>query len=320
MTGLRLLAILILTTSILPAQQLTLFTQYRENATVVNPAAVEGDYLIFGQNLTLGASYRAQWTGLSGAPRTQTVRLSYLNAEGSGIALMTGGQIINDQTGPTGFTGLYGRLSGMLTDDPEYGGFAIGLSAGAVQFRVRASDIVLREDGDIIGSVDQSQFFPDVGVGLFFYRLIDGGGAFDGDYWYAGASVPQVIGLDFTFQNENGDFYTQRVQHFYGQLGLIKFFENESFLEPSVWIKYAPNAPVNVDANLRYQLPSSFWIGTGASTAGTYHLEAGFLLGQNVGFDNTIRIGYGYDYTFSTVGPSAGATHEINLGFSFFTY
>ena len=319
MTGLRLLPLFLSTAYFIQAQQLTLFTQYRENATVINPAALESDFLTSGQNITIGASYRAQWTGISGAPRTQTLRFSYLNAEGSGVTLMAGGQVINDQTGPTGFSGLYGRVGGIITDDPAFGGFSLGLSAGMVNFRVKSSEIVLREENDIIGTADQSQFFPDIGAGLFFYRMFDGG-AFDGDYLYAGLSVPQVLGLDFTFKNENGDFVTKRVQHFYGQIGLLKFFNNGSYLEPSIWIKYTPNAPVNADINIRYQLPVSLWVGTGISTAGTYHLETGFLLGDNVGLSNAIRIGYGYDYTFSNVGPTAGSTHEINLGFSFFTY
>lgn len=34
------------------AQQLSLFTQYRENATLINPAAIEGDYFAYGQNVT----------------------------------------------------------------------------------------------------------------------------------------------------------------------------------------------------------------------------------------------------------------------------
>jgi len=319
MTGLRLLPLFLLTTFYLQAQQLTLFTQYRENATIINPAAVEGDFLAFGQNMTVGASYRAQWTGISGAPRTQTLRFSYINAEGSGVSLMAGGHVINDQTGPTGLTGLYGRISGVLSDDPLYGGFVLGLSAGMANFRVRSSEIVLREENDVIGTVDQSQFFPDIGAGLFFYRMFDGG-ALDGDYFYAGVSVPQLMGLDFTFQSENGEYLTKRIQHFYGQLGMYNFFDNGSFLEPSVWFKYAPNAPINADINIRYYLPASLWVGTGVSTAGTYHLEAGVLLGENAGFDNTIRIGYGFDHTFSTIGPAAGSTHEINLGISFFTY
>jgi type IX secretion system PorP/SprF family membrane protein len=319
MTGFRLLAILTLATYTLDAQQLSLFTQYRENATIINPAAMEGDFLAFGQNLTLGLSYRAQWIGLPGAPRTQTARATFVNPNWNGVTIMTGGHLINDRTGPTGFAGLYGRFAGILTDDAIYGGFSVGLSAGLVQHRVRANELVLRDEGDIFAMANQTQLFPDLGVGLFFYRMVDGG-SLDGDYFYAGVSVPQVFGLDLTFQNENNEYYVKRIQHFYGQFGMIKFFDNDSFLEPSMWVKYAPNAPVNVDFNLRYQLPTSFWVGTGMSTARTFHLEAGLLLGQNIGLDNTIRIGYSYDHTFSTFGPTAGATHEINLGFSFFTY
>jgi len=293
------------------AQQLSLFTQYRENATLINPAAIEGDYFAYGQNLTFGVSYRAQWVGLANGPRTQTLRGSYLNTEYSGVTLLAGGHLINDQTGPTGFTGVYGRIGGVVSGDPEYSGLSIALSAGLVQYRVDASKIRLRDPNDVIGEQDQAQLFPDVGLGVYYYQMVG-----DGDFFYTGVSVPQVIGLDLTFQDENGEFYTKRVQHFYGLLGFYKFFDNDSFLEPSVWVKYAPNAPINADINLRYQMPSSFWIGTGVSTGGNFHMDAGIIIGQNT-FDNTIRIGYGFDYSFSSFGPTAGSTHEINLTFSF---
>lgn len=296
----------------LSAQQLSLFTQYRENLTVINPAAVESDYLVFGQNMTFGASYRNQWVGLEGSPTTQVARFSYLADGMSGVALMGGAHIINDVTGPTGLTGLYGRVAGILTDDPAYGGFVVGLSAGYVQYRINGSNIVFREMEDNIGATDQSQMYPDLGVGLYFYKNV---GRYD-DMFYAGLSMPQVFGLDLTFQDENGDFLTKRVQHLYANVGFYKFFDNDSFLEPSIWVKYAPNAPTNVDVNLRYQLPSTLWVGAGVSTAQTVHLETGFILGENVGMYNTLRLGYGFGYSFSTFGPTVGNTHELNLTFS----
>lgn len=299
-----------LTTLTLNAQQLSLFTQYRENAGVINPAAMDADFLAFGQNLSIGASYRAQWVGLDHAPTTQTVRFSYFNKNATGVGLMAGAHLVNDQTGPTGFTGFYGRIAGVLSADPEYGGFVVGLSAGAVQYRVNASEIYLRDEGDVIGSKNQSQLFPDVGLGVYYYQTVG-----SGNYFYTGLSVPQVAGLDLTFKNDAGEFFTKRVQHFYGLLGFYKFFDNDSFLEPSMWVKYAPNAPVNVDVNLRYQTPGSIWIGTGVSTAKNFHIETGFLLGDGV--DNIIRIGYGFDYSFTSFGPSAGSTHELNVSFSF---
>ncbi len=302
----------VLLASSLSAQQLSLFTQYREHNSVVNPAAVNSDYLIFEQNVSFGASYRAQWSGLEGAPRTQVLRGEFLADDMRGVSIMAGGHLINDQTGPTGFTGLYGRFGGIISDDPLYGGIAFGISGGIVQYRVDANDLRLREAGDIELMNDQTQLYPDVGLGVFAYTMVD-----NQDYVYGGVSVPQVIGLDLTFQDETGEFLTQRVQHFYAQAGYIKFFDDYTFLEPSVWVKYVPNAPINVDVNLRYQFAGAFWVGAGGSSAQTAHLEAGVLIGDTVGYGQNLKVGYGYDYSFSSFGPTVGGAHEINLSYSF---
>ena len=67
-------------------------------------------------------------------------------------------------------------------------------------------------------------------------------------------------------------------------------------------------------------------IGHGKSTLATMlidsdvssvHLETGFVIGKNSGADQILRIGYGFDYNFSSFGPSAGGTHELNLTMSF---
>lgn len=297
------------------SQQLSLFSQYRENQSILNPASPGSSYLPYGDNLTFGANYRVQWSGFEGAPTTANIHGDFLYTEGSPVSIMGGGYLINDQTGPTGFTGLYGRIGGVLSDDPYYSGLALGLSFGMVQYRVNGSEIRLRQSNDIVSTDDQTKLYPDVGVGAFAYKRLDGG-AFDGDVLYGGVSVPQVMGLDLQYEDDAGKFYTTRVQHIYGMLGFIKFFKNEGFLEPSVWVKSAPHAPLNADFNLRYQMAQNFWIGLGGATSKTSHVELGFLLGENLGFDNTIRIGYGYDYSFSSFGPYTGGSHEINISYS----
>ena len=295
------------------AQQLSLFTQYRENATLLNPAAVSGDYLSQEQNLTIGATHRVQWTGFENAPRTQTLRANFLYTGGDGVHPSMGGYLVNDQTGPTGFTGLYGQFGAVVSRDPRFGGIAAGLSGGLVQYRVDATQLRTREAGDVLGSTSQSQLFPDVGLGVFAYKLIEGNFLRD-DYVYGGVSVPQLIGLNLTFQNEAGEFSTQRIQHAYLTAGLYHFLRDDNFIEPSVWVKYAPNAPVQVDINVRYQLANAFWVGTGGNTAGAAHLEGGVLLGNRYG--NQLKIGYGFDYSFAAFGPFLGPTHEINLTYA----
>ena len=297
------------------SQQLSLFTQYRENQTIINPAAVGSNFLSFQQNLSFGISHRVQWQGFEGSPKTSILRGEYLYESGGAVSLLSGGYIINDQTGPTGFTGFYGRIGGVLSEDPYYSGLSVGLSFGAVQYRVNSSEIRLKQGGDILDGQDVNQINPDVGVGVFAYTLLDGG-IFDNDYVYGGISIPQVLGLDLAFENENGEFETKRIQHYYAMVGLYKFLPDDGFLEPSVWLKYAPNVPMNIDVNLRYQMAQNFWLGLGGSTSQSMHIEGGILLGENLGFDNTLKIGYGYDYSFSTFGPYTGGSHEINVTYA----
>ncbi len=295
------------------SQQLPLFTQYRENATIINPGAMESDFLVNQQNFTIGSSFRSQWTGLEGAPRTRILRGSFVSNGYGGAQLLAGASILSDRTGPTSLTGIYGRIGAVISNDPEYFGISLGLSGGLVQFKYNATEAVLHEDGDVVGESTYAQLFPDIGFGVYAYQTVG-----DGNTLYGGISVPQLLGLDLKFTEENGEFDIKRIQHFYANIGLIKYFsDGDGFVEPSLWVKYAPNVPINTDFNLRVQLPGSLWIGTGISTAKNFHLDVGFNLGDNVGFDNLIKLGYGYDYSFSDFGPFVGSTHELNLTYSF---
>lgn len=290
------------------AQQLSLFTQYRENASIINPAALESDFLTFGYNLSFGANYRKQWAGLENSPETQTVRASYINPNSTGVTFTAGGFLLNDQTGPTGYTGAYGRVGAVIGRDPEYSGISVGLSAGFVGYRVKVSELVVRDDGDLLLGADRSQSHPDVGLGVYGYSYIN-----DYSLLYGGISIPQVLGFDVTFQDENGDFSVQRLRHYYAMAGWYWFTGDDSFLELSSWIKYVDGAPLNADLSVRYQLPSAPYLGAGISTAGNFHFEAGINVGQSYRATSNFRVGYGYDYSFSQFGPSAGGTHEIQL-------
>ncbi|SEP56374.1 PorP/SprF family type IX secretion system membrane protein [Neolewinella agarilytica] len=288
-------------------QQLSLFTQYREAATLINPAALESDFLTYGYNMSVGANYRRQWAGQENTPETQSIRFSYINPYQSGATITAGGYLLNDQTGPTGYTGFYGRIGTVLSPDPEQGGISVGLSAGYVGYRVRSSELILRDVGDPLGGVDQSQSHPDIGLGVYAYRLT-------GDHmFYGGVSIPQLLGFDLTFQNDAGDFEIQRLRHYYGMAGWYWFTGADSYLEVSTWVKYVDGAPFNADVNLRYQLPSAPYIGFGMSTAGNFHFEAGINVGQSYNADTNFRVGYGFDYSFQSFGPSVGGTHEIQL-------
>jgi len=292
MNRLHVLLVCLLVSLSASAQQLPIFTQYQSNSGILNPAAVNSDYLAFEQNISLGINYRSQWNNFVNAPTTSVLSGSWLDTRRGVFNMMAGGHIMNDQAGPTGSTGVYGRFAGIITPDPYYGGISIGMSLGGAQFRIDGDQINLRDEGDILDGQSYNQWHPDVGVGVFAWTR-----AGRDNLFYGGISVPQVIGLELTFKNDAGQFQTQRVQHVYASAGMMHTTYNDGVLQPSVWVKYVPNAPVNVDFNVKYITPNSFWVGLGASTSQAMHIEAGLLLGDNYSFTNNFRIGYSFDYS-----------------------
>jgi Type IX secretion system membrane protein PorP/SprF len=156
--------------------------------------------------------------------------------------------------------------------------------------------------------------YPDLSIGAFWYQKM---GDFSDDYVYVGASVPQMMGLDLNILDVDKSLQYQRVRHYYASAGWYHFFGEGTFIEPSAWVKYVKNAPVNVDFNLRYQAANTFWVGAGGATSGNIHAEIGVIVGKNIGFDSNFRIGYGFDYSALTYGSLVGSTHEVNISYSF---
>jgi type IX secretion system PorP/SprF family membrane protein len=296
------------------AQQMPLFTQYREMHGILNPAAVPYGFLTNQNKTSIGVLNRRQWLNMPNPPTTQILRGEHFAADRTGVALLAGGYLINDQTGPTGFTGLYGRIAGVITNDADVGGVSFGLSLGGVQYRLKTTELKLRDDGDIRAMDDRTTVYPDLSIGAFWYQKFPD---LSDDYVYAGVSVPQMMGLDLNVTDVDKTLHYQRVRHYYASAGWYHFFDEGSFLEPSVWVKYVKNVPLNVDFNLRYQAANTFWVGAGSSLTGNIHAELGFILGKNIGFDSNFRVGYGFDYSSQTYGSFVGTTHEVNLSYSF---
>jgi type IX secretion system PorP/SprF family membrane protein len=299
----------------LTAQQLPLFTQYREYNTLINPAAPSAAFFSWGATSSFGLTVRNQYVGVDGGPRTQALRGHVLQEFGGNTALHYGGYLLNDKTGPTSFTGGYGQTAVILSDDPESYGISLGLNAGLVQYRVDASKLRLRDKGDV-EATDQRKIFPDAGVGVFAWMTLkDVNGVFQKSQVYGGFSIPQVLGLDLNFSDENGQYQTRRIQHYFIQGGWRKQFRDDSQIDFNAWGKYTKGARFNMDFNLRYTLMSALWLGGGASTAGVGHAEIGYVFGAAAYNNRMFSVGYSFDYGFNTSGPLLGAAHEIQLAY-----
>lgn len=289
----------------LVAQQLPLFTQYREYNGIINPASINSDYFLDDYHASFGASLRLQWTGVSRNPKTPLIRGEYFNKNRkNNFHLLTGGWLLNDQTGPTSTTSFSGRIAVLRSAYPEKGGFCAGLSVGGGQFRLDATSIDFKDKSDIVDNV--TVFYPDIGLGIYGYKALTN----RNNYLYAGLSIPQVFAPDLRFRNDNGGFSLQRVRHYYGTVGFYKFTGDRSFWEASSWLKYVPNTPIQLDINARYRLKGAFWVGLGYSTAKNIHSEVGYIIESK---RHAFKIGYGYDSSFNYNSAYFGASHEVNV-------
>lgn len=302
------------------AQQLPLFSLYRENQGLLNPGAVSPDFLLYQENyrLSMGVTHRSQWVGSAGKTETQSLRGEFVGVGEGSFAPVGGLYLINDEVGPTSFMGIYGRMATIFgLEHPNFGGISVGINLGLVQFRVKASEIDLLDPNDILGQNDQSQWHPDAGLGIFYYKNIYNYGA-ETALVYAGFSAMQLIGLDLTFSGANGEFPYTRNTHFYALAGVYKFLDDFSFLEFSTWTRYVQNIPLDMDVNVRYQNRQKFWVGMGGALSGNLHAEFGIYLLQLLesgGLSDSplIKLSAGFDYAVIPFHHQMDKSFEVNL-------
>jgi len=298
----------------LVAQQLPLFTQYREYAGLINPGSVPNDYLWYDHTMSFGASYRKQWVTDADGPATQVLRGDYVWERGrKGAYPIFGGYLMNDKAGRMGMTGAYARAAVLFTDgEVKERGFSVGLNFGAVRYGLDLSNARVRDLDDIAIYESLNKIFPDAGIGAYAYTTFD-----NSHQLFGGVSIPQVMGLDVNFRNEDNSLSVRRERHYFANIGYrIPVGEADlTFIEFSSWARMiAPLGP-QFDFNFRAQLEESFFFGTGFSTNGNAHLD----LGLNLGEYRLFRLGVGADFPFTgkkSIVTYYGNSFEVNLAYA----
>ena len=290
---LKQLLLFLLTLAVLPAsaQQLPLFELSRDNAFLVNPAITVLSNLVDNTEredrkykVIAGLTYRNQWTKLkANGPNTYTARLNFKVPVGD-ATLWTGGYFISDQVGPLRMTGAYttGSVHLYLGGGRYLQG---GVSLGALQFGLDPSKIELaQEDDQLVTTLLQNQWFFDPGVGVFY----------SSPKFYVGASIPKI--LTNRFDRVSTETISINTPHIYGMAGayIVTGTTNrksrrsdmvtyDSFIEPSVFVKYVNGLPFLADVNLKYQTKlrrgySDFWGAVGFNTNKAWRAQIGWVL------------------------------------------
>lgn len=307
-----LLFVLLLSAKVGFAQQTIQFSQYVFNGLAVNPA-----YAGYKEDWTVNLSFRSQWVGIDGAPRTGTASIDGLTKNpdkkvGLGLIATT------DRLGPQNTSSVYGNYAYRLRlDDADTKRLSFGIAFGATQYSLDGNKFIATDPGDgTIPVGQQSKLSPDVRFGIYYYT----------PSFYIGASAIDLLsgqGDDVT-----ADSYRiiKQVRHLYLTGGVMVPLSESLDLKPTFMLKEDFKGPTNLDLNAYLLISKTVWIGasyrTGVKLWEKSNLQKG--LDQNDAISGIVevflnprfRVGYSYDYTTSKLSNYQQGSHEISLSFS----
>ena len=274
-------------TSACLGQQQIMFTQYMFNGLALNPA-----YAGSHESLSMTALFREQWTGLDGAPATQTLSVhSPIKNQKMGLGLL----LLHDKIGVTEQTGAFGSYAYHLPFT-NGGKLAMGIQGGFTYFDARFSKVSASDPTFANGDVIEWQ--PNVGGGVYYYT----------QRFYTGFSVPQLI--ESTFDKDNKDSDSRLLRHYFLTAGYVLDLNENLKLKPNALVKYVKGAPIEVDLNANLLIKEIVWVGF--SWRSFDSVDAILQLQIN----NRLQLGYAYDFSTSNdIRRVNSGSHEFMLNF-----
>lgn len=295
-------------------QQMPMFTQYMHNPYLMNPAATGSTI-----NTQAMLGYRNQWTGFDGAPQTfyfsmhgalgsvkSNQRRRPRNGRGQAASVgnyhSVGGYVFTDKTGPMSHSGVYGSYAYHLEIDAGVH-LSMGVFIGGLQYRLNADEIQLANNSndldEALGTGIQSQFMPDASLGIYLHS----------ENYFVGLSSRQILQNKFKFNDLMPDKYSRLVNHVYFTAGYNLAVDRNWTLQPSTLVKYSQPADLQLDINLKAIYNEMFWGGLSYRT----NESISALLGMNI--QESLSLGYSYDYGIGDIGALHSGSHEIVLGY-----
>jgi len=309
-----LLLLLLLSISNGYAQQTIQFSQYVFNGLAVNPA-----YAGYKEDWTASLSFRSQWVGIDGAPRTGTASFDGLTRNpnkkvGLGFVATT------DRLGAQNTSSVYGNYAYRLQlDDEDTKRLSFGLGFGVTQYNLDGTKFNPTDPGDgVIPLGNQSKLTPDFRFGVYYYT----------PKFYLGASVLDLLsGLGKDTVTSDSYKVLRQVRHLYLTGGLMLPLSESLDLKPTFMLKEDFKGPTNLDLNAFLLINKTVWLGASYRTGVKLWKKSNLQrdLDQSDAISGIVefyitdrfRVGYSYDYTTSKLANYQQGSHEISVSISF---
>lgn len=298
--------LVIISISLMRAQQLPLYSMYYMNGFVINPAVAGSDGYT-----TIGLSTRDHMVGFEKSPKTyvlslqtRVLRRDYqikkspfsrarsVSKRSGRVGL--GGYIFNDQNGAIQRTGA--SLTYAYHIFIQNTQISFGLAATTFQFKLFTNDLKFRDQSE--PSINQSfankMIVPDVSTGAYVLTPNS----------FCGFSIANLFQTRLRIGNETYDYKMYR--HYFLMGG--KRFNSEDIYsyEPSFLLKATEKMIVQADMQMRFYYKKDLYAGLSYRTGSS----VGILFGAKW---KKLQFGYAFDYGLTSIQKYNYGAHEVNL-------
>ncbi len=289
-----LLILTFFTSSALQAQQIFRLSQYMQHNYLFNPAAAGA-----GEHPAAGITYKKMWTGIEDGPQTLLVYGDkYFASQKTGVGLV----IYNDVTGPTSRSGAELNVSYSIPFANKKR-LMFGLAGQFAQERIDKSAVEKYIPGDPILAGPGSVFTADAAAGVYFTSPTIN----------IGFSTKQLIQSKIDLIKTETALEARLYRHYYLMGSYNWQTDEDNVLVPNFLVKFAENAPADVEAGCRIEHKKLLWLGF------NFHMNQDFSAFAGFKLDKKLSIGYAYDQykTPLSIFDSGGGSHELTFIYSF---
>ncbi|WP_276090040.1 type IX secretion system membrane protein PorP/SprF [Pedobacter sp. JY14-1] len=296
------------------AQQTVQFSQYLFNGLAVNPA-----YAGYREEWNACLSYRMQWAGVNGAPRTAVASfdgVTDVSEKRVGLGFIA----ISDRLGAQSTSSFYGNYAYRLQiDDEEQRRLTFGIAFGVTQYGIDGTRLVAVEPNDIsIPRGAENKIYPDFRIGVYYA---------DPRYFIGVSILDMFSSARDQITTDNNYKILKQVRHVYLSGGALFRLSAAMDIKPTFLIKDDFNGPTDIDLNASLLIHKTVWIGTAYRMGVKLWNKAGLQTGLDqrnaiaaiaqVLVSDRFKVGYSYDYSLNALANYQQGSHEISLSLAF---
>jgi len=286
------------------AQQGVLFTQYLFNGLILNPA-----YAGYQDEITINSTYRSQWLGIPGAPKSLTLSLDGPILQDK---LAFGALVVKDQLGAQNNLQMEFDIA-YRVQLGQNSNLNFGIGGNLNQNSLNPSLLVLLVPETVTSKYLQNSVFPNLRFGLFWYNAKN----------YIGLSANDLRNI----QVNPGNLYIGIHPNYYFTAGHVSSLLENMRLKSSFLFQEDFINPTNLDLNFFLLFPQNFWLGfsyrTDINLIPNKNLTANLVSRNSLSGAVEIfapgswRFGYSYDYSLNQLANVSQGSHEISVGYHF---